>query len=206
MKREAALRLREHDVTLHGPTVALRPMTENDWDVLGRWGSDPDVLWFSEGEAVQAYTLEEVQGIYRAVSQTSFCFMFQVDGRPIGDCWLQKINLDRILSRRPDKDCRRIDLTIGQKTQWGRGYGTDAIRALTRWGFEHAGADMVFGCDVADYNPRSRRAFEKAGYVEYQRIEHPPGAKGRWSCDLALGKEDYLRRRMPSQSIRATPQ
>ena len=57
--------LREHDVTLHGITVKLRPMTENDWDVLARWNSDPEVLRFSEGDDVQSYSLEDVQGIYR---------------------------------------------------------------------------------------------------------------------------------------------
>ena len=191
--------LREHDVTLHGAKVTLRPMTENDWDVLARWDSDPEVLWFSEGDDVQSYSREDVQGIYRDASQTAFCFIIEVDGQVIGECWLQKMNLDRILSRYPDQDCRRIDLTIGEKTQWGRGYGTDMIRTLTQWAFEDQGADMIFGC-VADYNPRSRRAFEKAGYIEDQRIEEPAGAKAHWWYDLALKKEDYFRGQMPNKT------
>lgn len=199
-----AITLREHDITLHGTAVTLRPMTEEEWDVLARWGSDPDVLWFSEGDDVQSYSLDEVQEIYREVSQSAFCFIIELHGHAIGECWLQKMNLDRVLSRYPDQDCRRIDLTIGEKTQWARGYGTDTIRTLTQWGFEHQDADMIFGCDVADYNPRSRRAFERTGYVEDQRLEQPAGAKGRWVCDLALRKEDYFREAMPNQSIQAT--
>ena len=117
MKQDTAVILREHNVTLCGATVKLRPMTENDWDILARWGSDPDVLWFSEGDDVQSYSLEDVQGIYREVSQTAFCFIIQVHGHAIGECWLQKMNLDRVLSRYPDKDCRRIDLTIGERSQ-----------------------------------------------------------------------------------------
>jgi len=175
-------------------------MTENDWDVLGRWGSDPDVLWFSEGDDVKAYSLEDVQGIYRQTSQTAFCFIIEVDGQAIGECWLQKMNLDRLLTRFPSQDCRRIDLTIGEKAQWGQGYGTDAIRTLCRWGFEGQRADIIFCCGVADYNPRSRRAFEKAGFVEYQRIEEPPGAKGRWSYDLILRREEYFHHAATSAS------
>jgi RimJ/RimL family protein N-acetyltransferase len=83
---------------------------------------------------------------------------------------------------------------IGEKNLWGRGYGTDAIKALTRFGFEEEGADMIFGL-VEDYNPRSLRAFAKAGYVEDQRVEEPPGRKARWACDLVLGREDFHRGR-----------
>ncbi len=185
------MRLREHSIALGGAVVTLRPMTERDWDLLAKWNSDPEVLWFSEGDDVGLYSLEEVQAIYRGVSQTAFCFIIEVDGRPIGECWLQEMNIDRILSKYPGRDCRRVDLVIGEKDQWGRGYGTDAIRTLTRFGFEEEGADMLFGL-VSDYNLRSRRAFEKAGYFEDARIEEPPGGKAQWSYDLVRTREEYL--------------
>ncbi len=105
-------------------------MTESDWDIPARRGSDPEVLWFSEGDNVQAYSLEEVHAIYRGVSRTVFCFISERDGRAIGECWLQEMNLARVLSRYPDEGCRRIDIAIGEKSYWGHGYGTDAIRTL----------------------------------------------------------------------------
>ena len=203
MQKEADLRLRGHNVTLNGEKVTLRPMTESDWETLLRWNSDPEVLWFSEDDDVRSRSLEDVQGIYREVSQTGFCFIIEVDGRPIGECWLQQMNVDRILSRHPNRDCRRIDLTIGEKDQWGRGYGTDAIRTLTRFGFEEEGTDLIFGL-AYDYNPRSRRAFEKAGYVENQRVEEPVGEKSRWSYDLLQRKQDYLRKNAPKKRIQRT--
>lgn len=197
------LRLREHDITLRGTKVTLRPMTESDWGVLAQWNSDPEVLWFSEGDDVKSRPIEDIQGIYREVSQSGFCFIIEVNGCPIGECWLQEMNLDRILTRYPDKDCRRIDLTIGEKDQWGRGYGTDVIKTLTRFGFEEEGVDMIFGL-VYDYNPRSRQAFEKAGYVEDRRIEEPAGGKARWSYDLVLRKKDYARRNTPNHCVQPT--
>lgn len=112
--------LQGHGVRLWGKRIVLRPMAETDWDVLARWNSDPEVLWFSEGDDVKSRTLEDVQGIYRQVSQTAFCFIIEVGGHRIGECWVQQMNLDRILSRYPDKDCRRIDLTIGDKSVWGQ--------------------------------------------------------------------------------------
>ena len=48
------MKLREHTITLGSEKVILRPMTEADWDILLKWNSDPQVLYYSEGDDVQA--------------------------------------------------------------------------------------------------------------------------------------------------------
>ena len=185
------MRLREHHVRLQSERVTLRPMTEDDWDILLKWNSDSEVLYYAEGDDVDSYSLAQIQGMYREVSQTAFCFIGEVEGRPIGECWLQEMNLDRILTRYADLDCRRIDLMIGEKGLWGKGLGTDIIRTLTRFGFVRQGADLIFG-GVADYNPRSLGAFRKAGYRIHSRIRQPPGGKAQYECDHVLTRERYF--------------
>jgi aminoglycoside 6'-N-acetyltransferase len=180
--------LNEHNITLHGEQVVLRPMTENDWDILARWNSDPEILYFSEGADVESYDLEEVQGIYRWVSQNAFCFIIEFNGQPIGECWLQRMNIERLLEKYPGKDCRRIDLMIGEKRLWGGGLGTDTIRTLTRFGLEEEGADMIFGL-VGDYNLRSVGAFKRAGYEVDAEVEEPPGEKAKFSYDLVIRRQ-----------------
>jgi aminoglycoside 6'-N-acetyltransferase len=184
--------LNEHNITLHGEQVVLRPMTENDWDILARWNSDPEVLYFSEGGDVESYNLEEVQGIYRWVSQNAFCFIIEFNDQPIGECWLQRMNIERLLEKYPGKDCRRIDLMIGEKRLWGQGLGTDTIRTLTRFGLEEEGADMIFGL-VGDYNLRSVGAFKRAGYEIDAEVEEPPGEKATFSYDLVIRRQRYFR-------------
>jgi aminoglycoside 6'-N-acetyltransferase len=184
-------RLRSHDITLRGERVLLRPMTEEDWPVLLRWNSDPEVLYYSEGDDVQGYGLEEVQAIYHGVSRNAFCFLIEFAGAPIGECWLQRMNLERILLQFAGRDCRRIDLMIGEKEFWGRGLGTEVIRLLAQFGFERERADALFACDVADYNPRSRRAFEKAGFELFQTVAQAPGGKACFIYDLLLPREKY---------------
>ena len=183
--------LNEHNITLHGEQVVLRPMTENDWDILARWNSDPEILYFSEGADVESYDLEEVQGIYRGVSQTAFCFIIEFNGQPIGKCWLQRMNIERLLEKYPGKDCRRIDLMIGEKRLWGQGLGTDTIRTLTRFGLEEEGADMIFGL-VGDYNLRSVGAFKRAGYEVDAEVEEPPGEKAKFGYDLVIRRQALI--------------
>jgi RimJ/RimL family protein N-acetyltransferase len=158
-----------------------------------RWNNDPDVLYFAEGSKVTRRTLHETQSIYRGVSQSAFVFISELDGEPIGECWLQNMNLKRVIDRHPGLCLKRIDLTIGEKRFWGRGWGTKTIRLLTRFGFEEPSTDAIFGCDVADYNPRSRKAFEKNGYTVDAQLIQPPGRKSRRNFDLILTREQYLR-------------
>ncbi len=185
------MKLREHDIVLRGGRVVLRPMTEDDWDILLKWNRDPEVLYFADADDVQSYTLDQVRRIYRTVSQRAFCFVFELRGAPIGECWLQQMNLDRILEKHPRADCRRIDLMIGEKEHWGQGLGTEVIALLSKFAFDVQHADLVFGCDVADYNAASFRAFQKAGYRVDALIEQPAGRKARTCYDLVLAREEY---------------
>ena len=107
--------LRAHDIVLHGNLVTLRPLTEEDWDVLLRWNSDPDVLYFADGEDVSSYDLPTVQSIYRTVSQNAFCFIIELGGLPIGEGWLQQINVERLI-----KEKRRNRVLQELESRWGR--------------------------------------------------------------------------------------
>jgi RimJ/RimL family protein N-acetyltransferase len=199
------LPLLRHRVILYGETaqrpegcqraVRLRPLTERDWPRLYRWNSDPEVLYFSEGDDVDCYSPEDVQGIYRTVSQTAFCFIIEVDGTPVGECWLQRMNIVRILEKYPGLDCRRIDLMIGEKAYWGQGIGTETIRLLTEFGFLHQGADVIHNAEIADYNVRSWRAFQRLGYRIAEKIQQPPGSKAEYGYDLVLTREAFFAQR-----------
>ncbi|MBN1160771.1 MAG: GNAT family N-acetyltransferase [Dehalococcoidales bacterium] len=179
------MKLREHTFKLKGDRVFLRPMTENDWAIVTKWETDPEILYWADTEPIESRTLEEVQTIFRTVSQYAYCFIIEFNNKPVGDCWLQEMNLERILKEYPGKDCRRIDLVIGEKGLWGRGIGTDVIRVLTRFAFGHEKADMVFGIS-GDYNKRSQRAFKKSGYRSVMKLKESPPSKARYSYVLAI--------------------
>ena len=115
--------LNTHTVHLHTPRLHLRPMTDADWDILLRWNQDPDVLYYADGSDVTAYTLDQIKRIYSGISQAAFCFIAELDGQPIAEAWLQAMNLSRIIEAHPGCDCRRIDLSIGEKQHWNKGLG-----------------------------------------------------------------------------------
>jgi uncharacterized membrane protein YbhN (UPF0104 family)/RimJ/RimL family protein N-acetyltransferase len=192
-------KLRQHDIVLEGKTqqganIRLRPMTEDDWDILARWNSDPKVLYYAEEDDVTVYTLEQVQALYRSVCRNAFCFIIEADGRPVGECWLQKMNLERVLQMYPGLDCRRIDLVIGEKQHWGQGIGTEVIRLLTEFGFLGERTDVIHEPGIADYNIRSLKAFQRVGYEIVSRARKEPGGKADYLYDLVLTRDKFLAR------------
>lgn len=166
-------------------------MTDADLSVLLRWNQDPEILHYSEGDDVESRTMEEVERIYGGVSQSAFCFIVEREGRAIGECWLQEMNLSRLLDAHPGCDLRRIDLVLGEKEEWGKGYGSEVIRTLVDFGFSQQGADLIFGCQVADYNARSLRAFERAGFREHGKVEEPEEAKASDAFDLVITRDEW---------------
>ena len=98
-RRPAAMRA--HDVTLRGEAVTLRPMGEGDWDVLLKWNNDPVVMELADHNPFEETALADLQTIYRWIATHAYCFIMEVAGQPIGECWLQQMNLQRIVAQFP---------------------------------------------------------------------------------------------------------
>ena len=77
------MELRKHEIVLKNERIKLRPLTEADWDILLAWNNDSDVLYYVEGDDVISRSLDEVQAIYRSVSQNAFCFLIERDGQAV---------------------------------------------------------------------------------------------------------------------------
>lgn len=76
--------LTTHELTLRDGELVLRPMTEDDWDLVLRINNDPEIARFTEGGDWHGYTLGEVQRAYAGISAQAFMFVMELHGRPIG--------------------------------------------------------------------------------------------------------------------------
>jgi diamine N-acetyltransferase len=61
-----------------------------------------------------------------------------------------------------------IGITIGEPQERGKGAGTEAVRLLLHYTFQHLNVWNVW-LDTASYNPAAIRAYEKAGFREIGR-------------------------------------
>jgi len=69
---------------------------------------------------------------------------------------------------------------------WGRGYTTEAVRALVDYGFRNLGVNRVYAQCYGD-NPASRRVLEKAGMTYEGSLRQHSFRLGRFADKLQFG-------------------
>lgn len=149
------------DLPLEGPNLRLRPLCEADVPLLFRWYSDPDVRhwsYFTEdppGLATLDAHRERFASIRDDPAQLLWCIEM-LDGMPIGDLGLQEIHP---LQKRAD-----LAISIGEKSDWGRGYGPEAIRLALGFAFDELDCRRVTLLVDRD-NVRAIKAYEKCGFA-----------------------------------------
>ena len=73
-----------------------------------------------------------------------------------------------------------VGIGLGEPKFWGKGYGTDAMRVILRFGFEELNLRRVT-LDVFEYNPRAVRSYEKAGFSVEGKVRSSMLREGqRW--------------------------
>jgi [ribosomal protein S5]-alanine N-acetyltransferase len=140
------------------PRLAARAWRASDDDKAAFhriWG-DPRVIWWGAAEdaAASARKLEEIASRAAAMpeGQGWFAVVERGSGEIVGNVVLQ-----------PYVD--EPDVEIGwhfAHDAWGRGYATEAARALTRHGFERANASRIVA-DIVPDNLRSMRVAARLG-------------------------------------------
>jgi RimJ/RimL family protein N-acetyltransferase len=83
------------------------------------------------------------------------------ENKPIGFCGLECVTL-------PHGE-GVLGIGIGDRNYWGKGYGTDAIRVLLRFGFMDCNLHRV-GLNVFEYNNRALASYRKIGFQEEGRV------------------------------------
>lgn len=186
-----------HNITLKGSigeyNIILRPLCDNHLPLLYKWNSDPEVLYWTEGgeDIERSYDKDTVNAIYVNVSKDAFCFLIEINGHPVGECWLQKMNLTDVIKMYPDLDVRRIDMAIGEKRFWGKGIGTKFVEMLVEFAFFKEKVDVLH-CFCEDYNLRSQRVWQKNGFKLARVDDLKQPQKGKKQYHFVLKREEYL--------------
>ncbi|MEO3976193.1 GNAT family protein [Streptomyces sp. CAU 1734] len=175
---------------MRGELIRLRAMTESDGAALWRWNHDPEVMrWMDDGypqtEArVRASLAERPRNAHGDV-----LFGIETAG-PEGTL----IGLVRLHGATPETGCAELDIYLGEKEYWGRGYATDAMRTACRYGFDDMRLHKI-SLTVATENHAARRVYEKVGFVEEGRLRQVFRRDGQWYDMFTMGLlADELRR------------
>jgi RimJ/RimL family protein N-acetyltransferase len=131
---------------------------EEDIERLNIWRSDPAFSKYGLGFVGLPESLEETNLWYSSVREKSKAKIYMItttiDNRTIGFASIQKID-------NRNRNCE-IGIGIGDPSDRGKGYGTDARRQLLRYAFIEQNYHRVFGA-FASYNMGNLKSHEKLG-------------------------------------------
>jgi len=174
---------------LRGQRVYLRPAERSDLELFARWLADAEVKRHLALRSPISQAMEQ-KWFDQAVEQQGrdryhYVICLLDDGRPIGATDLREINLE--------DGHAAFGIVIGEKDQWNRGYGTDALNAICDFGFGQLRLERI-ELDVYADNARAQRSYEKAGFRLEGTLRHGHFADGRFFDvqRMALLRDEWL--------------
>jgi len=146
---------------LRGQMVYLRPIQSTDLPYIIAWSRDAEIARLADGDYPQ--TLVEAEGWLKEINSDRYRKYFGIvfENEVIGD-----VELDHIAWRSGDAELR---IRIGRKELWNRGIGTDAVRAVLRYGFLDLNLRRIY-LRVYAHNQRAISCYTKSGFVKEGKI------------------------------------
>jgi RimJ/RimL family protein N-acetyltransferase len=87
-----------------------------------------------------------------------------------------------------------LGIGLGDRSYWGKGYGTDAVRVILRYAFSELNLRRV-SLAVFAYNERAVKAYQKAGFQEEGRLRRYIARDGQRHDYIVMGvlREEWHR-------------
>ena len=163
--------------------LLLREFVPADWASVLAYQSDPRYRryypWTDRTEADARAFVETFLAWQREEPRHRYQLAITLGTKDalIGNCGLR---------RKPGKDW---EADIGYELapeHWGRGYATEAARAMVSFGFRELGLGRLSSWCIAE-NTASARVLERLGFQQEGRLRRNERFKGRWWDTLLYG-------------------
>lgn len=164
---------------VRGEHVYLRALEPDDATLIHEWYQDAETGGLM-GELPRSLRRRR-QGIEESHGEGEDHYSFVIclidDDRPIG-----RADLFAIDKR---NGSAAFGLAIGERSLWGRGYGTDAVNAIVDFAFGQLRLERVW-LDTDGANSRAHRIYEKAGFTVEGRFRRAFYQDGQFLDDIRM--------------------
>jgi RimJ/RimL family protein N-acetyltransferase len=168
------------------------PDPEKDAAAMASWSRDGEFLRLLSSGVARPWTvsatkkeLEDNIGLNRDEPKSrQFAFLIrtlEAEGQPTRLVGL----VDLVVVQWPHRDAY-IGIGIGERADWGKGYGSDAMRLILRYAFDELNLHRVT-LTVFEYNERAIHTYRKLGFQEEGRQRQRLRRDGRLWDMLVMG-------------------
>jgi RimJ/RimL family protein N-acetyltransferase len=156
-----------------GARVTLRASTREDMQRQWEFENDPE-MWFLDGGTPNPTKLEALYAHFdqSGSANAEVSFAIEADGNYIGHCGLH--DFDTIAH------CCELNVEIGDKNYWNKGYGREIVQLLLDYAFNHLNMNRVW-LKTHSQNERAIRCYLACGFVEEGRMRQHLWVNGRFA-------------------------
>ena len=185
---------------LIGERIYLRPLEREDAAIFVPWINDQEITRTLVVYRPMNRDNEEEFIARASKEQGGFVFgiALKKDDRLIGNTAFHAVH---------SKDRNAgFGILIGDKTEWDRGYGTEATALMARYGFETLNLNRIW-LHVYEYNPRGRRAYEKVGFRVEGTLRKHCYREGRYWDVIVMGllRDEWTKKNPTLDASEAKP-
>ena len=145
-----------HYKRMVGERVYLSPISMENIDDFMRWINDPEIAHTTTFHSRVISLIQETEELKSLVKEGNiFSIVTQEDDTVIGNCSF--FGIDQI------NRAAEIGIMIGEKEYQNKGYGTEAMNLLLKFGFENRNYNNIY-LHVMSFNERGIACYEKVGF------------------------------------------
>ncbi|GAF21966.1 MULTISPECIES: GNAT family N-acetyltransferase [Shouchella] len=162
--------------------LRLRKMQNTDISLYHQWRNDHEVM-ASTSLVLDVYTYEETQSFVENVMLSSAQSKSYIIEELEHDTPIGVISLIGIDYKNRNAECI---LDIGEKSKWGKGYGTEALSLLLTYAFYELNLHRL-SLRVFSTNEKAIHLYKKVGFVQEGRIKEAVFRNGGWIDIIHMG-------------------
>ncbi len=167
---------------IEGERIYLRQVTQADaTPEYVEWLNDSEVVQYLESRFAK-HTLESIRAYVTKMQSNAKNILFGIflkeNKKHIGNIKIGPINREHKFAD--------VGIMIGDKSSWGKGYGTEAVKLATRYAFEKLGLHKLMAGCYAD-NVGSAKIFLKSGYEQEGLRKEKFYCNGKYVDELIFG-------------------
>ena len=165
---------------LIGSTIYLRPLDLADVPLLLTWMNDPEVTRQLRAYRPMMRLAEEefLRKLSTSERDIALGIMVREPEQFIGVTGLHRLDVRNHHAE--------FGITVGEKSAWSKGYGTEATRLMVQYAFDRLNLNRVW-LHVYEFNERAIRVYQKVGFRPEGRLRQDTYRDGRYWDTLVMG-------------------
>lgn len=160
-------------IVVPGERIYLSHVLRSDLPLFAKWFADLELTAYTSGPGISFMLEHEEEWFTKVIAGDrlkTFTIIRREDDAVIGSVSLQNMDYRHGTSE--------LGIAIGDKGAWNQGYGSEAVRLISDFGFTFCGLNTIYLWLIA-FNERAHRAYLKAGFKEAGRIRQFYNVNGK---------------------------